>query len=95
MDDGRSFPPSEQTGSVPTAAGLHHSAELDDMLAVPGREPVERPSALQRHNSKIVYCGTDQQVSEGFAVALRIMGVDASFLPAGALDTNSPNTEDN
>jgi hypothetical protein len=38
---------------------------------------------------------TDQQVSEGFAIALRIMGVDANFQPAGALATNSPKTEDN
>jgi hypothetical protein len=43
----------------------------------------------------VVYCGSEQQVSEGFAIALRIMGV-ANFLPAGtALATDSPNTEDN
>jgi hypothetical protein len=99
MDDRTPFPPGEQIGSdpVPTAEDLQHSAELDDMLAVPGREPVERlPSALQRESSRIVYCGTDQQVSEGFAIVLRIMGLDANFLPAGiALATNSPNTEDN
>jgi hypothetical protein len=44
----------------------------------------------------VVYCGSDQQISEGFAIALRIMGVDANFLPAGtALATDSPSTEDN
>ena len=44
----------------------------------------------------VVYYGTEQQVSEGFAIALRIIGVDANFLPAGtALATDSPNTEDN
>jgi hypothetical protein len=89
----------EQAGAdaVPIAADLQHCAELDDMLAVPGREPLERlPSDHQRESSVIVYCGTDQQVSEGFAIALRIMGVDADFLPAvTALATDSPNTEDN
>jgi len=51
---------------------------------------------VQRESSLVVYCGTAQQVSEGFAIALRIMGVDANFLPAGsALAMNSPNTEDN
>ena len=77
----------------PIAADLRHSAELDDMLAVPGRDPVERlPDVL----SMVVYCGSDQQVSEGFAIALRIMGIDANFSPAGtAPATDSPNTEDN
>ena len=99
MDDRRPFPPGEQIGSdpVPIAADLQLSAEFDDMLAVPGREPVERlPSALQRESSLIVYCGTDQQVSECFAIALRIMGLGANFLPVGiALATKTPNTEDN
>ena len=83
--------------AVPIAADLQHSAELDNMLAVPGRDPVERPrDALQTESSMVVYYGTEQQVSEGFAIALRIIGVDANFLPAGtALATDSPNTEDN
>jgi hypothetical protein len=38
----------------------------------------------QRESSPVVYCGSAQQVSEGFAIALRIM-----------LATNNPNTEDN
>ncbi len=85
MDDQRPFPLGEQIGSdpVPTAADLQHSAELDELLAVPG-QPVERlPSALQRESSQMVYCGTDRQVTEGFAIALRIVGVDATFPSAG------------
>jgi hypothetical protein len=64
-------------------------------------EPVGSDAApiaqnAQRESSLVVYCGTDQQVSEGFAIALRIMGLDANFLPAGiAPATNTPNTEDN
>jgi hypothetical protein len=103
MDDRRPLFPiqdlDQQIGAdaVPIAADLQHSAELDDMLAVPGRDPVERlPDALQRESSMVVYCGSDQQVSEGFAIALRIMELDANFLPVGiAPATNSPNTEDN
>jgi hypothetical protein len=52
--------------------------------------------SVQRESSPVVYCGTDQQVSEGFAIALQIMGLATSFLPVGiALAANAPNTEDN
>ena len=98
MDDRRPVSPGEQIGSdpVPTATDLRHPAELDAMRALPGGEPIERlPNALRRDSSKVVYSGTDQRVSEGFAIALRIMGIDANFLPAGtALVMDSPNTED-
>ena len=50
---------------------------------------------VQRESSPVVYCGADQQVSEGFRIALQIMGLGATFLPVGiALATNTPNTED-
>jgi hypothetical protein len=59
-----------------------------------GTAPVAE--TVQRESSPVVYCGTDQQVSEGFRIALQIMGLGATFLPAGiALATNTPNTEDN
>jgi hypothetical protein len=64
------------------------------------REPIGSDAApiaqnVQRESSPAVYCGGDQQVSEGFAIALRIMGLDANFLPAGiAPATDGPNTED-
>jgi hypothetical protein len=67
----------------------HELSEPIGTDAAPVAENVHRESSL------VVYCGTDQQVGEGFAIALRIMGVDANFLPAGgAPATNSPNTED-
>jgi len=48
-----------------------------------------------RESSPVVYFGSDQQVGEGFANALQIMGLDTSFLPVGiVLATNAPNTED-
>jgi hypothetical protein len=52
--------------------------------------------SVQRESSSVVYCGADQQASEGFRIALQIMGLGATFLPVGiALATNTPNTEDN
>jgi hypothetical protein len=68
----------------------HKLCDPIDSDAAPMAEDVQRQSSLA------VYCGTDQQVTDGFAIALRIMGLDANFLPVGiALATNIPNTEDN
>ena len=51
---------------------------------------------VQPESWPVIYCGTDQQVGEGFRIALQIMGLGAAFLPVGiALATNTPNTEDN
>ena len=59
-----------------------------------GPAPVAENVQLQ--SARAVYCGSDQQVSEGFAIALQIMGLDTSFLPVGImLATGAPNTEDN
>lgn len=84
-----------QSGSdaAPIAANVQHYAEL----AAPGREPVEQlPTGLERESSQIVYCGMEQQIGEGFAIALRAMGVEANFLPWGvAMAARSPNREDN
>ena len=47
-------------------------------------------------NPRIVFCGDEQQVREGFAIALRAMGLDANFLPIDIpIRTTSPNREDN
>jgi hypothetical protein len=60
----------------------------------PGGAPIA--AKVRRESSLAVYCGGDQQVSDGFATALRIMGLDASFPRVGiALAANTPNTEDN
>jgi hypothetical protein len=68
----------------------HEACEPTGSDAAPITENVQHASSL------VVYCGTDQQVSQGFAIALRIMGIDANFLPVGiALATNSPKREDN
>jgi hypothetical protein len=67
---------------------LHELGEPVGSDAAPAAENVRRES------SPVVYCGSDQQVSEGFA--LQAMGLDTSFLPVGiVLATDASNTEDN
>jgi len=76
---------------------VRRPADLDDKLVVPTRYQVERlPADPLRESSVIVYCGNEQQVSEGFAIALRAMGVEANIFHEGiALPANNPNREDN
>jgi hypothetical protein len=83
--------------AAPTTRGVRHSVDRDDKLVVPTRDQVERLSAHPlRESSVVVYCGNEQQVSEGFALALHAMGIEANILPVGiAPATNNPNREDN
>jgi hypothetical protein len=79
------------------APGVRRYTEFEDNLVVPNPDQVERLAAEPRHESaQIVYCGTEQQVREGFAIALRVMGIETDFSP-GTLcpPTISPNREDN
>ena len=47
-------------------------------------------------NSSIIYFGSAQQISEGFAIALGAMGIGAELLPADRASPNSnSNPEDN
>jgi hypothetical protein len=103
MDESRPlFPRHDLCGqidpeAVPIAAGVQHATKPDDKVAVPVHDTNDQlPTALHPESSTIVYCGTEQQVSEGFAIALRAMGVEANFLPWGIpSDAKIPNTEDN
>jgi hypothetical protein len=62
------------------APGIRLAADVEDKLAGPLLNQVERsPLNPQRESSVVVYCGDAQQVSEGFATALRAMGVVASI----------------
>ena len=57
---------------------------------------VPSPAEPAHENPQIVFSGDEQQVREGFALALRAMGLDANFLPIDIpLPTVSPNREDN
>jgi hypothetical protein len=65
-------------------------------LAVPADQVDRSPPDPPHESSFVVYCGNVQEVSEGFAIALRAMGVEANFSQADiALPAISPNTEDN
>ena len=61
-----------------------------------GSEVAPIAENVQREGSLAAYRGTDRQVSEGFRIAWRLMGLDANFPPVGiALAHQQPNTEDN
>jgi hypothetical protein len=101
MDESRPlFPQQDLYGQIelnaaPIAAGVHRP-EPDDRVAFPVGGPVDRlPTGLHRERSTTTYCGTEQQVSEGFAIALCAMGIETNLLPWDiAPDTTVPNTED-
>ena len=59
------------------------AAEGDEKRAVPSGEIEPVPAEAPPENSQMVFCGDEQQVREGFAVALRAKGPDADFLPVG------------
>jgi len=53
------------------------------------------PADRVRESSSVTYSGSAQQVSEGFAVALRAMGFEAGILPPDiARSDATPNPED-
>jgi hypothetical protein len=59
-------------------------------------DQAEAPADLLPESSLIVYCDSEQEVREGFAIALRAMGVEANFLrPNIVLPATSSNREDN
>jgi hypothetical protein len=73
MDKSRpSFPPHDPCGQIDTDAVP---------IATDVQPAAHRLDAAELESSTIVYCGTAQEVSEGFAIALRSMGVEANFLP--------------
>jgi hypothetical protein len=62
------------------APDVRRSTGVEDTLVVPIPDPVEpSPTAPRGEGSAVVYCGDARQVSEGFALALRAMGIGAEF----------------
>ena len=82
--------------AAPIVVDVRRPADLDDKLVVPTRYQVEQLLANPlRESSLIVYCGNEQQVSEGFAIALRIMGGEANLLHVDIAPlATSPNREE-
>jgi hypothetical protein len=75
MDERRPFVPNEPCEQIGSDA-------------VPIAADIQYPP---RESSLVVYCDSEQLVSEGFAIALRMMGVEANVLHADiAPATNSP-----
>ena len=59
------------------APGVRRRTDAEHKLAGPILDQVERsPINPQRKSSVVVYCGDAQEVSEGFAIALRAMGME-------------------
>jgi hypothetical protein len=53
------------------------------------------PTDCVHESSSVTYSGSAQQVSEGFAVALRAMGFEAGILPPDIAQSDAtPNPED-
>jgi hypothetical protein len=101
MDDRkRSFPLHGSCGQIgsdatPVVADVRPRIGPNDELVVGNSDQVERRAA-EPPRAQIVYYGTEQLVREGFAIALRAMGIEADFLP-GTLcpPASSPNREEN
>ncbi len=48
-----------------------------------------------RENSTVTFSGSAEQISEGFAIALRAMGFEAGIPPSDAVQSDAnPNPED-
>jgi hypothetical protein len=57
---------------------------------------VQSPAEPPHENPRIVFYGDEQQLREGFAIALCALGLDTNFLPIDIpIPTSSPNREDN
>ena len=54
------------------------SIAVDDAVVAPSPDQAEAPVYPLRKGSHIVYCDNEQEVREGFAIALRAMGLEQS-----------------
>jgi hypothetical protein len=65
------------TDAAPVAPSVRPSTGLEHKLVLPIPDQAERfPANPPREDRFVVYCGDAQRVSEGFAIALRAMGVE-------------------
>jgi hypothetical protein len=91
MDDRKtSIPPYDLFGWIGAdakaiASGVRHGTDVEPKLVL--RVPDQDRRLLVTpplDDSVVVYCGDAQQVSEGFAIALRAMGVEGHVGLPGA-----------
>lgn len=77
--------------SAPIAPRVRRSTDVERKLVLPVPDQTGRlPANLLREDPVVVYCGNAQRVSEGFAIALRAMGVEGDV----GLPATSQNRED-
>jgi hypothetical protein len=71
---------------------IRRSTDVEHDLVFPALDQAERvPANPLREDPVVVYCGNAQRVSEGFAIALRAMGIEEHV----GLPTTNQNREDN
>ena len=98
MDDRKasifSHHPAGRVGAdaAPIASCVRRSTHVEHKLALPVPDQARRlPANPLRNDPVVVYCGNAQRVSEGFAIALRALGVEGHV----GLPTTNQNKEDN
>jgi rhodanese-related sulfurtransferase len=98
MDDRKASIPSPGPGgrvgaeAAAIAPRVRRSTDVKHKPVLPFPDPAERlPANPRPEDPVVVYCGHAQRVSEGFAIALRAMGVEGHV----GLPTTNQNKEDN
>jgi hypothetical protein len=82
--------------AAPIAVDIRRPADLDDRPVATTPDRIEAPADPLRESSLIVYCDNEQEVRDGFVIALRAMGVEVNLLPADIVPpTANLNREDN
>jgi hypothetical protein len=78
--------------AAPIAPRVRRSTDTEHKLVLPAPAQAEQLSVKPLHEDRfVVYCGDAQRVSEGFALALRAMGLERH----DGLPTTNQNKEDN
>lgn len=103
MDDRKdSISPHDPDGRIgadaaPMTRRVRRSTDAERKLVPPASDQAGRwPAEPLREDPVIVFCGNQQQVNEGFAIALRVMGIGPDSL-RGRIPptTNDPTRRDN
>ena len=78
--------------AAPIAPRVRRSTDVERKFVVPAPDQARRlPDNPLREDPVVVFCGDAQRVSEGFAIALRAMGVEGHV----GRPTTNQNKEDN
>jgi hypothetical protein len=97
MDDRKASLSSHDPGgrvgadAAPIAPGVRRSTDVEHKLVLPAPDQARRlPANPLREDLVVVYCGNAQRVNEGFAIALRALGIEGHV----GLSTTNHNKED-